>query len=270
MPFLPSITKLWDFGAPAASEQRFRSALSAASGDEALILETQIARAIGLRGDFAAARAALAALEGRLVSAGAEARACYSLELGRTYASAAHPSESLTAADRAEARFAYTRAWELAREGGLDGLAVDALHMLAIVETDPAGQIEWNRRALEIVLTSDQPEARRWEASLRNNIGCALHDLGRYEQALDEFELALAARERGGDAGAVRVARWMVAWTLRFLGRLEEAMAIQLRLEAEWAAAGEPDPYVFEELEWIYRAMGDAERTAHYAALRIS
>ena len=60
----------------------------------------------------------------------------------------------------------------------------------------------------------------------------------------------------------------MVAWTLRALARDDEALAIQLRLERECAAAGAPDPYVFEELAALYRARGDAAQAAAYDALR--
>jgi hypothetical protein len=49
------------------------------------------------------------------------------------------------------------------------------------------------------------------------------------------------------------------------MGRLQEALAIQLRLEREWEAAGEPDPYVWEELEHIYRALGDEPKAQFYA-----
>jgi hypothetical protein len=69
-----------------------------------------------------------------------------------------------------------------------------------------------------------------------------------------------------GDPTRTRIAQWMVASALRQLGRLDDAKAVQLRLEAEWDADGEPDPYVFEELEAIFRAQGDEERAAHYAA----
>ena len=69
---------------------------------------------------------------------------------------------------------------------------------------------------------------------------------------------------------AIRTARWMVAWTLRALQRQDEALALQLRLEHENDAAGEPDVYVFEELEILYRERGDAERATHYAARRKS
>jgi hypothetical protein len=60
----------------------------------------------------------------------------------------------------------------------------------------------------------------------------------------------------------------MIAWTLRSLGRLQEAVEIQLRLEREWDELGEPDPYVFEELEHLYRALGDAAKAEHYAQRR--
>ena len=52
------------------------------------------------------------------------------------------------------------------------------------------------------------------------------------------------------------------------MGRLGESMEVQLRLEKECAAANEPDPYVFQELETRHRAKGNEERAKHYAALR--
>ena len=59
----------------------------------------------------------------------------------------------------------------------------------------------------------------------------------------------------------------MVAWTLRSLGRLEEALAIQQRLELENAGDSTPDQYVFEELAHIYKAKGDTSKAAHYESL---
>lgn len=255
---------LWDFQNPAVSESRLRAALATAKGDEVLILQTQIARSYGLRGDFARARAILEDLD--VSKAGPEPRIRHALELGRTYASAAHPKESQTAEAKARARVLYVQAFELARKEKLDTLAIDAVHMLAFVDTAPVDQLKWAQEALALVESSAQPAAKRWEASLRNNAGYALHQLGRYEEALAQFERALALRTPGTDSA--RVARWMVAWTLRSLGRLDEALALQLELEREWDAAGKPDPYVFEELELLYRARGDAARAAHYGSKR--
>jgi tetratricopeptide (TPR) repeat protein len=256
---------LWDFSKPALSEERFRAALPTASGDDALILQTQIARTWGLRRDFERARDILADVEPRLAQAGPEARVRYWLELGRTHASATHTQQQLTPQAMAQAREAYARALEIARAARLDALAIDVIHMMAFVDTAPADQLRWGQQALDVALASQQPAARNWEAALRNNIGFALHQMGRNEEALAEFQRALAARERQGKPRGIRIAQWMIAMTLRRLDRLDEAREIQLRLEREWDAAGEPDPYVFEELEKLYRAQNNTERADHYA-----
>jgi tetratricopeptide (TPR) repeat protein len=259
---------LWNFDDPAQSEERFRAALVTASGDDAIILQTQIARSYGLRADFAQAQSVLKSLEPQLPVAGDEARIRYWLELGRTHSSATHPPESQTAEAKAKAREAYGQALEIARRAHLDGLAIDTIHMLAFVDTDPADQLKWGLEALAVSQASSQPAAKAWEASLRNNVGYALHQLGRYDEALAHFQEAVALRERGTDKNAIRIAYWMVAWTLRSMKRIDEALAIQLRLEREREAAGQPSAYVFEELELLYRAKGDEARAGHYAKLK--
>jgi tetratricopeptide (TPR) repeat protein len=264
------LAPLWDFGKPELSEQRFRAALDGANGDDLLILQTQIARTYGLRKDFAKARDVLRAIEPQVGSAGFEVRTRYALELGRSYSSATHPPESQTPETKALARAAYMDALQTAKAGQLDDLAVDAIHMLAFVDTAPADQLKWGNEALAVVEASKQPAARKWEASIRNNIGYALHQLGQYPQALEQFKQAAAIREHGTNGEATRTAYWMIAWTLRALKRNDEALAIQLRLERECEAAGQPDPYVFEELEILYREGGDEERAAHYARLQQS
>ena len=262
------LSLLWDFNQPDVSEQRFRAALASATGDDALILQTQIARTYGLRGDFARAQQILDDIEPQVGSAGAEVRARHALERGRTLSSAVHSPELQTEPVKAAARAAYLHALEIAQTERLDDLAIDALHMLAFVDTDPADQLTWGLQALSVMEGSSQPAARQWEGSLRNNVGYALHQQGRYEEALAQFKLALAFRERAGNAEQTRVATWMVAWTLRALGRMDEALDIQLRLERECEAAGAPDPYVFEELEILYRARQDTARADAYAELR--
>ena len=262
------LAPLWDYARPELSEQRFRAALATASGDDALILQTQIARTFGLRKDFAQAQEILQSIELQTRTAGPEARVRHALELGRSFASATHPPELLTPENKAAARRAYDQALALARSAKLDALAIDAIHMFAFIDTAPADQLKWAEQALAVVEASAQPAAKAWEASIRNNLGMALHGQGRYDEALAQFRLALAARERSGAAERVRVAHWMVAWTLRTMKRDDEAMAIQLRLEREGAAAGQPDPYVFEELEILYRNRGDAARAASYAEHR--
>jgi len=257
---------LWDHSKPALSEERFRAALATATGDDALILQTQIARSWGLRRDFDKARAILAEVEPQLNTAGTVVEAHYWLELGRTYSSAAHDPASQTADTKARARTAYDNALAVATTNKLDYLAIDTMHMYAFVERTPEEELKWADRAIAAVEASTQADAKRWEASLRNNRGYALHQLGRNDEALAEFKLALAARERQGQVRGIRIAHWMIAMTLRHMGRLYAALEIQQRLEREWDADNEPDPYVFEELEKIYRARGDTARADHYAA----
>ena len=262
------ITSLWDFNSPEMSEQRFLAAMYGSSPDEVIILQTQVARTHGIRQDFARAREILAGLEAQIQGAGLETQVYYYLELGRTYSSATHPPESQTDEARELARAAYLRASEIARAAKLDNLAIDALHMLAFVDTAPTEQVAWNRKALAILELSDQPDAKKWEGSLRNNTGYALYQLGRYEDALEEFKLALDAYQRRGDPQTIRIALWMIAWNLRALERLDEALEIQLRLAKECDEAREPDAYVFEELELLYRALKNDEKAEFYAARR--
>lgn len=262
------LVPLTDFSKPELSEQRLRGALVTANGDDALILQTQIARTYGVRRDFARAQEILRSIEAQIQTAGAEARVRHALEFGRTLASATHPPESQTPETKELARSAYLRAFELAKAERLDGLAIDALHMLAFVDTAPLDQLKWGEEALTMAESSPQPEAKKWEASLRNNVGYALHQLGRYDEALAQFRQAVELRERAQDAEATRAAHWMVAWTLRALNRIDEALEIQLRLERECDAAGEPDQYVLDELEILYRRLGDEVHAKQYAERR--
>ncbi|WP_242478676.1 tetratricopeptide repeat protein, partial [Rubrivivax gelatinosus] len=259
---------LWDFGQPALSEQRLRAALADARGDDALVLRTQIARTQGLRGDFDGALAELAAVEPALATAGPQASVRFHLERGRARISPVHDDAARTPQALAAARADYLAAAEIARRSGLDDLAVDALHMMAFVDREPADAMRWTQQALDLALASPQPAARRWEASLRNNLGYALHDLGRHDEAVAQFRAALALRIERGQPERVQAARFSLAWALREAGQLDEALAILTALDRAAAAAGRPDAGVLEELEAIHSARGDAAAAAEAAARR--
>lgn len=252
------VNSMWDYERPGLSEQRFREALAEASGDDALVLRTQIARSYSLRGRIDEAHAELDAIEPQLAAAGAEAKVRALLERGRTLRSAKQP---------ALARPLFMQAFERADAAGLEYLAGDALHMVALVESSLEGQVKWNRRTAQYASRAGDPAARHWEAGAWNNLGVALNEASRHAEALAAFEQALAAHERAGKPNTVRIARWMVAHTLRLLGRTDEALARQLELEAQWQAAGETDPYVYEELAALYEAKGDAPRAARYRGM---
>jgi tetratricopeptide (TPR) repeat protein len=259
------INALWDHRDPGLSEQRFRQALlEAVTSDDRLLLETQIARTFGLRREFDRAREVLAAIQAKLETGDSEVHVRYWLELGRTYCSATHPPETQTEEARQHAREAYTLAFDHARSAGLDGLAVDALHMMTAVDPSPESQIEWNTKALAFMDSSKDVAAKKWEGSLRNNLGYALHLAERYDEALVEFELSRLARQRAGNKEGEGIARWMIGRTLRVMDRLDEALAIQLQLEKELRDTGSEDPYVFQELEILHRKLGDSIRADHY------
>lgn len=232
---MTSLDALWDFDDPAASEERFRAA-AAAAGDAARadVLRTQVARALGLQGRFDEARLLL----GSLTSSSPEVRTRVLLERGRVLRSSGESSA-------AEPLF---RAAAVQAAGvGLDGLEVDALHMVALT-LEGQDQVDATVRALKRARSSTDPAALAWEPSLLNNLGMACSGLGDWTRALAAFEEALALRRTAGDVGPVNVARWMVAWALRNLGRTDEALARQRDLKADLVAAGLEDPYVDEEI----------------------
>ena len=231
-------SELWDFDDPAGSEARFRAAVDVAEGADRLVLLTQVARALGLQERYDEGHADPRRPGGRQGRGRDQGRA------------RARPVAALCR-DPDAARPHFEAAAMTAREAGLEALHVDALHMVALVA--PAeDQQRLTEEALAVARRSSDESARNWDASLLNNLGMTHADAGDWPAALAAFEEALAARERqsrsGADAGRTRVARWMVGWALRNLGRTDEALAVQTALKAELDAVGEDDPYVDEEL----------------------
>lgn len=230
---MTDLEQLWDYYNPAASEARFREVLEQTDGQAEVL--TQIARAQGLQGHFEQARQTLELAQQRIQTARGQIR--YLLELGRVLNSSGQPEAS---------RPYFLQAWELAKTQAEDFLAVDAAHMLGIVEQGKA--LEWNLKALSLAQQSPDPKARAWQASLYNNIGWAFHDQGQFETALQHFQKAVSERERQGPAREILIAKWCVGRCLRSLGRTDEALALQRTLLAEYQQRGEHDGYVYEEL----------------------
>jgi len=225
---------LWDFDDPASSGERFLEAAEQASEPERTAWLTQYVRALGLQEKYDEATRIL----DTLASDDPEAATYLALERGRVLRSSGRPEEARPHFDAAVAS---------ARDGGLEALHVDALHMVALVA--PADeQLGLNLEALEVARAATEQRARDWDASLLNNIGMTYADAGDFDQALATFQEALAARERIGDPGTIRVAKWMVAWSLRNLGRRDEALEMQRALKEELESVGESDQYVDEEL----------------------
>jgi tetratricopeptide (TPR) repeat protein len=248
------IDELWDFDDPAASESQFRVAAGNAATDRQRdILMTQVARALGLQGNYSEGMAILDAIptDGDL-----EVEVRTRLERGRILN---------TRGDRDEARAEFDAAFEGATSAGLENLAVDALHMLAIVA--PADeQLALNERAIALANAATDPRARRWLASLYNNTAWTHFDAGNLDEALRLFELALEERLMVNKPRETGIARWAVARTLRAQGRTDEALAAQRDLKRFNAEAGIDDAYVEEELGECLLALGRLdEARPHFA-----
>ncbi len=254
---------LWNFNDPAASEVRFRAALADARGDDALVLRTQLARTLGLRERYAEAHRELDAIEPLVAAAGPEPRVRWLLERGRTWRSSGEAARSVPL---------FEQAYAQADAAKLERLAADALHMLALAAPALDDRLRWNRRTIDYARGAADPRARGWEAAALNNIGSDLREAGRLDDSLAAFREALVAYERRGRADDIRFARWQVANVLRLKGRLEEALAMQLALERDAAAAGEPDADIYSELALLHRAARNTrladEAQARATALR--
>jgi len=266
---MTSLDALWDYDDAAGSEARFRTAIEAAVGaggtsgrddagaaEDAAEARTQLARSLGLQGRFAEGDAVLDGVDADH-PADDRVRVRSLLERGRLRRSSGDPAAAVAP---------FQAAWDLAGTLGEDGLAVDAAHMLALVDAPP-GEPVWHERALHLAETSPDPDARRWRGSLWNNIGWARFGASDLDGALAAFETALAARREQGKARETRVAEWCVARCLRALGRVEEALATQLRLEAQTAAAGAArDGYGDEEIGECLLALGREAEARPYLA----
>lgn len=255
---------LWNYEQPAKTEQVFLDVLQQAAEEVPpayrLELLTQIARTQGLQRRFDDAHMTLdqvqTGLSGTPAAEAVTPHIRYLLERGRVFNSAGQPER---------ARPLFLGAWEVATAAAQDGYAVDAAHMLGIVEPAELG-LAWNRKALAQAQASDDPRARRWQGSLYNNMGWTYHDAGEYEQALALFESARAAWEADGEVELVPIARWAVARALRSLGRTQEALAQQMALLEESERAGTSRAYVHEEMGECLLSLERAEEARpHFA-----
>lgn len=249
---LQAFDALWDYGDPAGTETRLREQEPALRQPEDRDVRvqwlTQVARARGLQGALDDAHALLDEAESLLTPACVVGRVRCLLERGRAFNSAG--------GRRDEALAAFTQALEAATAAGAEFHAVDAAHMLGIVEEGEKA-LAWNHRAIALAEAARSEKARGWLGSLYNNTGWTHHDRGEHDQALAWFLKALAFRKERGQAKQVLIARWTVGRCLRSLGRYQEALALQRALLEEYEQAGHRDGFVYEEIGEILWAQGN-------------
>src|SRR5216683_2029714 len=259
---LPDFDSLWDYDHPDASERRFRELLPLAldSRDFPYLTQllTQIARAEGLQRKFQDAHKTLDRVEKALLKADADdkTKVRYLLERGRVFNSSGK---------RDDARPLFSQALDLAVNSKDDFNAVDAAHMIAIVEPTEK-QLQWNLKALDLAENSTEEKARKWKGSLYNNIGWTYFEQKQYEESLLMFEKALEFQERQADPTKIMIAKWCVAKTLRKMDHTEEALEMQRDLYEQYQATGRRSGYVYEEIAECLTIMGQEQEAQGWFA----
>jgi tetratricopeptide (TPR) repeat protein len=215
------IDTLWDYEDPGGTEIAFRALLErsrpVAIHGYVAELSSQLARALGFQRRISEAHRTLDEAE-CLAGSGtdaARARLRARLERGRLHAQAR---------DLARARACFLEVWELARACGEDFHAIDAAHMLAIVDRDES--LTWGDRALQFTEASTQAEAKRWFGTLHHNHGVRYLELGHPGQAARHLRLAIADYEARGDRAKARTARCYLGRAVRLSGQPDEALAM--------------------------------------------
>jgi tetratricopeptide (TPR) repeat protein len=257
---LPDFDSFWDYDHPGATERKFREHLPVAldSLDLSYLsqLLTQVARAEGLQRKFQEAHKTLDRVQKALDKTDDKTRVRYLLERGRVYNSSRKPEE---------ARPLFQEALDLALKSKDDFNAVDAAHMMAIVEPTEK-QLQWNLKALDLAENSAEEKVRKWKGSLYNNIGWTYFEQQQYEESLLMFEKALEFQQHQSDPNKIMIAKWCVAKTLRKMDHTEEALEMQRDLFEQYQAAGKKSGYVYEEIAECLTIMGQEQEAQGWFA----
>lgn len=256
----PDFDKLWDYDHPAKTEAAFRGLLpKAKEGDRSYLAQllTQLARTQGLQRRFDEAHKTLDEAEALLADAAKVPRVRYLLERGRVYNSSGQ---------KEKARPLFVQALDAAKAAGEDSYAIDAAHMLGIVETGLAA-LDWNARAMQMAERSSDPDARRWLGPLYNNTGWTYFDHKEYPRALELLRKALGFYKTSGTPAQLRIAKYSVGRVLREMGRVKEALTIQQDAYRQMERDRDTgDGYVYEELgECLLRLHRPSEARPYFA-----
>jgi len=164
----PDFDLLWNHSDPAATEAEFQKIYDkfneTASSSYTAQLLSQLARTKGLQGKFQEGFSIIEQAESILLSDDHLAKVRILLEKGSLFNSSGDPQG---------AKIYFLEAKDLAIAEEFDAYAIDAVHMLGIVET-PEKQIEWNLLAIEMIEKTDDRKAKNWLGPLLNNTGWSL------------------------------------------------------------------------------------------------
>lgn len=152
----------------------------------------------------------------------------------------------------------FTRAWTLANETKLDFFAVDAALMLSTIRP-PKFQNEWLQKAFAIANASSDPQVRLWLSQLLFLEGWHAFDFRQFERALKCFEDALAQPKATEEAWKQMAIQWSCGRTMRALGQVDQAMAVQQGLLKEMSLSGNISGHVYLEIAECQQQMKQTE-----------
>lgn len=259
LPEFPNFDKLWNYNDPAETELKFREILAETedSQDYEYIAQllTQIARCEGLQGKFTQAHVTLDNAH-KLIQANdlRLAHIRYLLERGRAFNSNGKPET---------AKPLFQKAYELGVAQNEMRYAIDAIHMIAIVEPDPQNQIKWNLKGIELVeANTDQ---KGWLFALLNNIGESYLSIKEYELALNSFQrLSELQLQKNGEAD--RYTLKDIAKCLRLLGEQDQALQILQPILNKLLSEGKDDGFIRQEFAESTLAVGRTDESKiHFA-----
>lgn len=251
--------KLWDYNDPAGTEAKFRELLPKAEKgkDKEYYIEllTQLARTQSLQRKFTEAHEILDKVMKLLKPEHIVPRIRFMLERGRTYNSAKEYDK---------ARELFMGAYMQADKYKEDNLAIDAVHMLGIVDKGDES-LKWNELAIQMAEDTQDEKARGWLGALYNNTGWTYHDMGEFDKALELFERDVVWHTERKSGMQLYIAKWSVARCLRSLGRTEEALNMQLALRGKDSEMYScEDGYNSEEIAECLHALGRADEARPY------
>jgi tetratricopeptide (TPR) repeat protein len=161
------------------------------------------------------------------------------------------------------ARGLFQQAWELATQTGQVYHAIDSAFMLSISQP-PRYPNEWHKRALEIAEKTTDENSKLWLSHLYLVEGWYAFDYRNYQVALTCFQKALNRPRINGETSKQVVSQWSIARTLRALGQVTEALAVQQALHAELFNQGRSEGHVDLEIAECLHLLGKLDEAKTY------
>jgi tetratricopeptide (TPR) repeat protein len=147
----------------------------------------------------------------------------------------------------AKAHELFLEVWNVATKTDQVFYAIDAALMLSTIRP-PKYQNEWLQKAITLAATTKDENAKLWMAQLLFLDGWHAFDFRQFEKALQSFDKALAEPFIMENENRSLPLKWSRARTLRALGRVPEALAIQEGILTKMTQSSKTNGHVYLEI----------------------